>query len=65
MSLAAGAAAGFAHGQVRSYALAIDNLAIAVWAYLEITDGVNWFRRLLGSAVLVLTVIGVARALRP
>jgi hypothetical protein len=26
----------------------LSNLALLAWAYQEVTDGVNWFRRLLG-----------------
>ncbi len=41
--LAEGLAAGIAQG--------IFYLAIGAWAYLEIAEGVNWFRRLLGVLV--------------
>lgn len=33
--------------------------ALVVWTLLELTKGVNWFRRLLGLAVLVTTVWGM------
>ena len=50
-------------GTVESVALAIASVALSVWAYLELSDGANWFRRLLGAAVLVYVVIRLADAL--
>jgi hypothetical protein len=35
-----------------------------VWAYLELTEGVNWFRHLLGAGCLVWTVLHLAQALQ-
>jgi len=32
-----------------------------VWSYLEITQGVNYFRRALGVGVLVILIIGTVR----
>jgi hypothetical protein len=32
-----------------------------VWALLEILWGINYFRRLLGLAVLLMVVVGLAR----
>ena len=46
------------------YADAAGRIGLAVFAYLELTDGVNWFRRLLGAAVLVQLVITLGRALQ-
>lgn len=40
-----------ATGVVGATAEGVFYLAIGAWAYLEITDGVNWFRRLLGAGV--------------
>lgn len=37
--------------------------ALAVWAYLELSDGVNAYRRLLGAAGLIFAVALVARAI--
>lgn len=42
---------------------AVFVLGLAVWAVEEIVGGVNWFRRLLGAAALVWTVVGLAGAL--
>ncbi|MBP9813199.1 hypothetical protein KBC51_02035 [Candidatus Saccharibacteria bacterium] len=41
--------------------LVFSNLAtsfLVVWAYLEITSGVNYFRRALGVAVLIYIIVG-------
>lgn len=35
---------------VHAYAEAVVSVGLGVWAYEELTDGVNWFRRLLGAA---------------
>lgn len=40
-----------AGGLVGGIAEAIFFLAIGAWAYLEIAEGVNWFRRCLGAVV--------------
>ncbi len=37
-------------------------LGLAVWAVQEIVGGVNWFRRLLGTAALVWIVVGLISA---
>ena len=52
------------HGSVSAYARAISYLALAVWAYLELTAGVNWFRRLLGLGYSISTAIHLATALQ-
>ncbi len=43
-----------------SYAQAVSYLAMTVWAYEELAHGVNWFRRLLGLAFVILLIIRVA-----
>ncbi len=45
-----------------SYAASVSYLAIAIWAYEELVHGVNWFRRLLGLAAMILVVVRVAGA---
>jgi len=42
-----------AGGRTHDVGRAIFNLALAVWAAEEALSGVNWFRRLLGLAVLL------------
>ena len=50
-------------GRAGDYASAVFFTALAVWAYQELTDGVNWFRRLLGAAGLVFVVVRLASRL--
>ena len=50
-------------GSVHDYARATFYAALAAWAWLELTDGVNWFRRLLGAGGLVYVVVRVGEAL--
>ncbi len=61
--LLAGVATDFTSGTTERYLQSISYLALAVWAYQELTEGVNWFRRLLGVAFVVLLVVRVARAI--
>jgi hypothetical protein len=48
---------------MQPYARSLAYLAMAVRAYEELSDGVNWFRRLLGLAYVVTIVLRVAHAL--
>ena len=50
-------------GTAESVALAIGVVALTAWAYLELSEGVNWFRRLLGVAALIYIVIRLADVL--
>jgi hypothetical protein len=50
-------------GCAHSYAASVSYLAMAIWAYEELVHGVNWFRRLLGLAYVILLVVRVADAL--
>ena len=47
---------------VHAYARGTFYVALAAWAWLELTDGTNWFRRLLGAAVLAYLVVRVGEA---
>jgi hypothetical protein len=40
-------------GAVHDWGQAVNEIGIAAWAWLELTDGVNWFRRLLGAGSIV------------
>ena len=51
------------HGREHSYAQAVSYLAMAIWAYLELFQGVNAFRRLLGLAYTISTAVHLASAL--
>jgi hypothetical protein len=43
-----------------AFARALFYVGIAIWAWLELTDGVNGFRRLLGAAGLAYVLISLA-----
>jgi hypothetical protein len=45
------------------YARSISYLAMTIWAYEELAEGVNWFRHLLGFVYVVIMVVRVAHAL--
>ena len=47
-------------GQTHSLGRAVFYLGLAVWAWEEMTAGVNWFRRLMGAGALVWLVIQLA-----
>ncbi len=59
----AGAAGKFPNGSAHSYFASVSYLAITIWAYEELVHGVNWFRRLLGLAFVILVIVRVAHAL--
>jgi hypothetical protein len=61
----AGEAGKFLDGSAHSYAASVSYLAMTIWAYEELVHGVNWFRRLLGLAYLILLVVRVADGLHP
>jgi hypothetical protein len=46
----------FAPGHVRTVAHDISRVALIVWASLEVYSGASYFRRVLGLAVLVLSI---------
>jgi hypothetical protein len=60
--LAAGAGR-FVHGMEHAYTTSVSYLALTIWAYEELVRGVNWFRRLLGLAFVIILVVRVAHAL--
>ena len=64
IALVAGETAEQTHGTGSSYASSVSYLAFAIWAYLELVEGVNWFRRLLGLAVASATTVHLALALQ-
>ena len=55
----AAATAGSAHDGGR----AVFTVGLAVWALEEAARGVNWFRRVLGAAVLVWIAVGLVEQL--
>lgn len=52
-----------ARGDLESVSSAVATVALAAWAYSELSEGVNWFRRLLGAAVLVYLVAELSAVL--
>ncbi|MEA2346556.1 MAG: hypothetical protein QOG62_343 [Thermoleophilaceae bacterium] len=50
-AIAAWVVSRLADGLAGAIAEGLFYLAIGAWAYLEIAEGVNWFRRLLGAVV--------------
>jgi hypothetical protein len=63
VALAAGALARLVSGTGHDYSTSVSYLALMVWAYEELAHGVNWFRRTLGLAFVVILVVRVAHAL--
>jgi hypothetical protein len=63
VAILAGEVGKFLDGSAHSYAASVSYLAIAIWAYEELVHGVNWFRRLLGLASMILLVVRVADTL--
>jgi hypothetical protein len=51
------------HGRAHWIATAVFFMALTVWAYLEVTDGVNWFRRVLGAAGLAYVLVRITTAI--
>jgi hypothetical protein len=47
----------FADGHLKSGMQIASTILLLVWAFLELVKGVNYFRRLLGLIVIVLTVV--------
>ena len=45
--------------EVHSYALATFYVGLTAWAWAELVDGVNWFRRGLGAVGIVYVVVRV------
>jgi hypothetical protein len=37
----------------------VTSAALLYWAYLELFDGINWFRRALGAVVMVAVLMGI------
>jgi hypothetical protein len=64
VALIAGETANNTHGSGHAYASSVAYLAFASWAYLELVEGVNWFRRLLGLGFVIYTAVRLALALQ-
>jgi hypothetical protein len=55
--------ANLTNGSAHAYARATFYTGLAAWAWIELTDGTNWFRRVLGAGGLVYVVMKVGAAL--
>lgn len=62
-ALVAWLVAAVSHGSVHAYARAAFYVGLAAWAWLELADGTNWARRVLGAAGLVYVVVKIGAAL--
>lgn len=62
VALAGSATSRLTDGRTSDYAEAVGRVGLAVFAYLELTDGANWLRRLLGVVVLASLVATLARS---
>jgi hypothetical protein len=60
----AGAVATRMSGAGHAYLLSVSYVAITIWAYEELVHGVNWFRRLLGVACVIIVIVRIAHALQ-
>lgn len=63
VALVASVAGHFLDGKAHGVARALFFLGLGVWAYVELTQGVNWFRRVLGAVGLVYAVLRLGAAL--
>jgi hypothetical protein len=63
IALIAGETAKQTHGTSSDYASSVSYLAFGIWGYLELVEGVNWFRRLLGLVVGTFTTVHLGLAL--
>jgi hypothetical protein len=63
VAFASGLLAHHSHGREHDYAQAVSYLTMAIWAYLELFEGVNAFRRLLGLTYTISTAVHLANAL--
>lgn len=49
------------HGAPSQWLHAVVVITLVIWAYLEISSGANWFRRLLGIVVMANEFIQLSR----
>ena len=63
VALAAALAGRLTSGRAHDVATAVFCMGLTVWAYLELTDGANWFRRALGVAGLIYVLVRIVDAI--
>ena len=61
-ALAGALAARLTHGTAHDYSRAVFFAGLTAWAWEELSEGVNWFRRAVGAAGLVYVVVKLAAA---
>jgi hypothetical protein len=54
----------FKTGPIHAAGMVVSMIAIIIWSYLEITAGVNWFRKGLGIVVMVWTAFSLFQKLQ-
>jgi hypothetical protein len=63
VALLAGVVGDFTDGTGHRVTLAVFYLALGLWAYEEMSEGDNWFRRLLGLGFSIYILVSLTRAL--
>jgi len=63
LALGGAAVAAATDDSVQAYARATFYAGLTAWAWEELADGANWFRRALGAGGLVYVVVKVGQAL--
>lgn len=53
----------FAAGIFQKIGTTLFISSLIIWSYLELTQGVNWFRKLLGAVVLISTLMNLFKHL--
>lgn len=54
----------FTGGVFHELGVTLFTASLLIWAYLELTAGVNWFRKLLGGVVLTLMLYNLYKFMR-
>jgi hypothetical protein len=62
VALAAAVASRLTHGTAHDYSRAVFYAGITAWAWDELSQGVNWFRRVVGAAGLVYVIVKLGAA---
>jgi hypothetical protein len=47
------------HGIIYYVSTTVSFIAIIIWSYLELSEGINWFRKILGLVVLIVTALAL------
>jgi len=63
VALVAGESGRFVDRAEHPYTASVFYLALTIWAYQELVHGVNWFRRMLGFAAVVIVGVRIVHAL--